>query len=325
MTVAELAEQWYATTAPLKATTRRDYRLLLDRQVLPAFGTHPLAAVDQLAIRAWVAAMIAGGLSPSRTRHAFHVLSAVLAAAIAGGRLARNPPKGVRLPRAHRREMQFLTAAQVEAIATAITDPYPVLVRFAAYTGLRAGELVALRVRHLDLLRGVVHVTASTSDLGTERVTGPTKTYETRTVRLPRFLREELAAYLAGRPHGPDELLFTGARGGELIHNSFYQHRFRPAAARAGLDPVPRFHDLRHTCASLLIAQGASIKAVQAHLGHASATVTLDRYGHLFPDELEHLADRLDEVHAAAVAGEPRPRRDPAIASLRPLSGESGG
>jgi integrase len=62
-----------------------------------------------------------------------------------------------------------------------------------------------------------------------------------------------------------------------------------------------RFHDLRHTCASLLIAQGASVKAVQAQLGHASATVTLDRYGHLFPDELQQLADRLQHAYAQAV------------------------
>ncbi|MET0834184.1 MAG: tyrosine-type recombinase/integrase, partial [Actinomycetota bacterium] len=70
---------------------------------------------------------------------------------------------------------------------------------------------------------------------------------------------------------------------------------------RAGLPAALRVHDLRHTCASLLIAHGASIKAVQAQLGHASATVTLDRYGHLFPEELDHLADRLDRLHAQAV------------------------
>jgi integrase len=85
----------------------------------------------------------------------------------------------------------------------------------------------------------------------------PTKTYARRTVRLPRFLCEQLAAHLAERPHGPDDLVF--------------------------------------------IAQGASVKAVQAQLGHASATVTLDRCGHLFPDELQQLADRLQDAYAEAV------------------------
>jgi len=95
---------------------------------------------------------------------------------------------------------------------------------------------------------------------------------------------------LAERPHGPDDLVFTAPQGGPLREQKFVAGIFKPAAARAGLPHRLRFHDLRHTCASLLIAQGASVKAVQAQLGHASATVTLDRYGHLFPDELQRLA-----------------------------------
>jgi site-specific recombinase XerC len=88
--------------------------------------------------------------------------------------------------------------------------------------------------------------------------------------------------------------------GGPLREQKFVAGIFKPAAARAGLPQRLRFHDLRHTCASLLIAQGASVKAVQAQLGHASATVTLDHYGHLFPDELQQLADRLQDAHADA-------------------------
>jgi integrase len=75
---------------------------------------------------------------------------------------------------------------------------------------------------------------------------------------------------------------------------------FKPAARAADLPPALRVHDLRHTCASLLIREGASIKAVQHHLGHKSASIILDRYGHLFPEELDHLAERLDQLHAEA-------------------------
>jgi hypothetical protein len=83
---------------------------------------------------------------------------------------------------------------------------------------------------------------------------------------------------------------------------------FKPAAAQAGLPHRLRFHDLRHTCASLPIAQGASVKAVQAQLGHASAAVTLDRYGHLFPDELQKLAERPQDTYADAVTTQHGPR-----------------
>ena len=93
----------------------------------------------------------------------------------------------------------------------------------------------------------------------------------------------------------------TAPQGGPLREQKFVAGIFKPAAVQAGLPHWLRFHYLRHTCASLLIAQGASVKAVQAQLGHASATVTLDRYGHLFPDELQRLAERLQEAYGDAV------------------------
>jgi integrase len=94
--------------------------------------------------------------------------------------------------------------------------------------------------------------------------------------------------------------VFTAPKGGRLRHNNFYQRLFCPALRHAGLPEQVRFHDLRHTCAALLIAQGAHPKAIQAHLGHSSIQVTMDRYGHLFPDALEHLADRLDAARTQA-------------------------
>jgi integrase len=297
----EWAERWFRTTADLKPASRRTYRKLLDNQILPAFERASLGGIDTLAVREWIAGLVEQGLSPSRIRNAHQVLSQVLAAGVEGGRIARNPAAGVRLPRIVRRDMHFLTARQVEDLAAAIDPRYGLLVRFAAYTGLRAGELVALRVRHLNLLRGRCEVGESATEVDGRLVWGPTKTYARRTVHLPRFLCDQLAAYLAARPHGPDDLVFTAPQGGPLREQKFVAGIFKPALARAGLPHRLRFHDLRHTCASPLIAQGASVKAVQAQLGHASATVTLDRYGHLFPDEFQRLADRLQEAYADAI------------------------
>jgi len=297
-TVRELAERWYATTVTLKAKTREDYRSLLHNHVLPAFGERAVASLDTLAVRGWLAGLVSGGLSPSRAKHAYYVLYAVLEAAIQASALVRNPAAGVRAPRSHSREMHFLSAAEVERLAEAIVPPYGVLVRFAAYTGLRAGEIAALRVKRLDLLRGTVRVVEAASEVSGRLITGPTKTHAERTVRLPRFLRDELAAYLASPPRDRDAFVFTAPKGGPLRHHNFYKRQFCPALVRAGLPAQIRFHDLRHTCASLLIAQGAHPKAIQAHLGHSSIQVTMDRYGHLFPDALGHLADRLDAAHA---------------------------
>ena len=319
---AEWTERWYATTADLKPGTRRTYRMLLDNQVLPHFGTATLAGIDTLAVREWVAGLVEGGLSPSRIRNAHQVLAQVLAAAVEGGRLARNPAAGVRLPKRVEREMLFLDASQVEQLADAIGPHYRVLVYFLAYTGLRFGEVVALKTKRLDLLRGRCEVVESATEVGSALVWGPTKTNERRIVRLPRFLVELLGEHLAGQPHSPDDLVFTAPLGGPLRERKFLHGQLKPAAQRAGLPVTLRAHDLRHTAASLLIREGASVKAVQRSLGHKSAVMTLDRYGHLWPDELEDLAERLDRARAAALAPSARPISGPEVVQLRKRPGQ---
>jgi site-specific recombinase XerD len=119
---------------------------------------------------------------------------------------------------------------------------------------------------------------------------------------LPGWLCEELGVYLAGRTLSRDDVLFTMPQGGVLRESKFLEQIFRPAALAAGLPKDLRMHDMRHTAASLMIREGASIKAIQKMLGHKSGMVTLDRYGHLYPDELEDLADRLDRARRKAQA-----------------------
>jgi integrase len=131
---------------------------------------------------------------------------------------------------------------------------------------------------------------------------------------------------LAGRPQDQEALVFTAPKGGPLSRADFVKFVFRPAvrAANGAMVKLPkdqrpaplpdglRFYDLRHTCASLLIAQGASVKAVQAQLGHATASITLDTYEHLFPSEMDTLGDRLELVRDVAVARLGRTQHGPA-------------
>jgi integrase len=145
---------------------------------------------------------------------------------------------------------------------------------------------------------------------------GGVKTHEARTVRLPRSICEELGAYLGGRPSDPEALVFRAPLGGPLRPHTWVKSFFKPALRAAGLPEGLRLYDLRHTCASLLIAQGASVKAVQAQLGHATASITLDTYGHLFLSELEALADRLEQAGTAALANRARTQRGPTIVAL---------
>jgi integrase len=200
----------------LAARTRRTYRLLLDHQILPHLGGAPLASIDPLAVHEWQAGLVAAGLSPSRIRNAAQVLGQILDAAVAGGRLHRNPAQGLRRPRIIEREMTFLTAAELERLASQIEDPYRVLVRFLGWTGLRIGEAAALRVGRLDLLARRVEVAEAATEVNGRLAWGPTKTGERRTVPFPHFLADQLGTYLADRPHAPDDLVFTMPAGGPL-------------------------------------------------------------------------------------------------------------
>jgi integrase len=152
------------------------------------------------------------------------------------------------------------------------------------------------------------------------------KTHEARTARLPRSVADELGAYLTGRPHGPEGLVFTAPRRSSSLAASSRPSppptrpspRSTAGAAAGGL----RLYDLRHTAASLMIRDGASVKAVQKQLGHATASITLDVYGHLFPDELEALAGRLEHARSEALAGLARTQHGPAVVPLREGAGQ---
>ena len=167
---------------------------------------------------------------------------------------------------------------------------------FLGWSGLRWGEAVALRVESIAADRRRIRVREAATEVGGRLVFGSPKSHEARTVIVPRFVVDKLAPLLQGRK--PDDFVFTAPRGGVWRGSNFRRRVFTPAARAAGLpqDLVP--HDLRDTAASLMIASGASIKAVQRALGHASAKVTLDVYGSLYEEDLEALADRMEERYA---------------------------
>jgi integrase len=152
-------------------------------------------------------------------------------------------------------------------------------------------EAAALRVGDVDVVARRIRVRRSVTYVtGGGLVEGATKNHTARTVPAPAFVARLLATELADRDR--NALAFEGPRGGFLaIENARYP--FAKAVASVGSAGV-RLHDLRHTCASLAIRSGANVKVVQRLLGHKSATLTLDRYGHLFPDDLDAVADAFD-------------------------------
>ena len=296
VTVGEWAPRWLATKVNLKQTTRVTYEILLNKHILPTWADARLSSVTHEGVAAWVAGLGAHGLSASTVRQTHRVFSLLLGLAVRDGRLARNPATGVPLPRARRADQTYLTHGQVDALAAAAGE-YRLAVLFLAYTGVRFGEMAALRVRHLDLMRRRATIVESVTEVRGRAVFSTPKTHQSRSAPIPRFLVDDLAAHVAGTP--PDGFVFSAPRGGVLRIRNFRRAGFEPAVAAAGLGPLTP-HSLRHTAASLAIAAGANVKVVQTMLGHKSATMTLDLCGHLFADQLDDVADAMDAARTSA-------------------------
>ncbi len=288
---SEWAETWLASLHGIGPKTRAGYESLLRSRILPTFGGVELRRISTAGIRVWVAAMADAGLSPARIRQALQVLRASLDVAVEDGLIVRNPAAKVKTPRVEKRRQRFLTAFELGRLADESGD-YAPLVWFLGWSGLRWGETVALRVGRVNPKRRRVRVEESGTEIGGRLAFGSTKTHETRTVIVPRFVMTRLAPLLEGKDS--DDLVFTAPGGGPLRHSNFTRRVWKPAVAAAGVPKDLVVHDLRDTAASLAISAGASIKAVQRMLGHASAAMTLDTYGSLFEEDLEALADRLE-------------------------------
>jgi integrase len=308
----DVYDVWRVTRWPgLEPKTTARYGQVWRTYLEPEFGGRKLNTITRELVRRYFATLVQDGKAPGTIRKVHAVLSAILSEAVELGYLKVNPAAGVRgLPRAPHREMLFLSAEEVRALAEGITPYYRVLIYMAAYTGLRASELTGLRWRNVDLLHGKLTVEEALKEIGGELHFGPPKNHERRTITLSKSLCTMLEERGVG---APDALVFPGPQGGPMRHSLFYRRHFRPAvtgytdkdgvkhpgvlpAAKAGL----RFHDLRHTCAALSIAQDAHPKLIQARLGHSSITITLDRYGHLFPSVEAALAEKLDAAFIAA-------------------------
>jgi integrase len=317
VTVDEWATRWLATVVHLKPKTRAGYESILEAHVRPKLGTVPIARVDTVAVREFVSNLTGQGLGAGTVRNSYNVLRSICATAVEAGAIKVSPCRGVKLPRPDRDEMVFLDAPQVDRLDRVLGEPAGTLVVFAAFTGLRAGEIGALRVGRVDLLRGTVDVVESYAEVHGALVLGATKTYERRTVRMPRFLCDRLGEHLAREGLTKlSDLVFTDSARGPLRHSNFYRRTFKPAVIAAGLPEGLRFHDLRHTCAALLIAQGAHPKAMMERFGHSSVTVTLDRYGHLFPSLDETLVDGLERTYREAISKSSRPNDGPEVVEL---------
>jgi integrase len=248
-------------------------------------------------------------MAESSVQRKYRVLRRVLQVGVAKGIIVTNPCTRVKPPTFETSELQFLTPGELAGLVEAVDPWYRTFVYAAAETGMRWSELVGLRRGRVDLLRRSIAVTEQLVFISGNSAKGrqplwvrqkPKTKAGTRSISISRFLSGLLEEQLADRAEaGKDGMVFLNHWGGPIGRSIFHRRHWGPARAAVGLGDF-RFQDLRHTAVALAISQGAHPKAVQRRMGHSSINMTLDRYGHLFPELDEKIADDVGALLALA-------------------------
>jgi integrase len=301
-TVATFAEAWLAGRPDLRPRTVELYRGLLTRHIVPGLGPIELGRLDVATVRAWHAKLIRGGPGAVTVAKAYRLLRTMLNTAVEDGRIVANPCviKGAGVEHSPERTA-VPTVEQVQALAEAIEPRFRALVLFAAFSGLRFGEVAALTRSRVDLEAGAVTVAESAAELGDgTRLVGPPKTEAgRRTVALPApvvdVLRSHLAEYVGQQD---DALVFCGPKGAALRRANFHKSWWAPARAAVGL-PALHFHDLRHAGNTWAAATGASTAELMGRMGHASPRAALI-YQHATASRDRAIADALGDMLTAS-------------------------
>ncbi|MBX6378337.1 MAG: site-specific integrase [Clostridia bacterium] len=307
-TLHDYLDEWLRVAAKprVRERTYRDYEQLLRRYVRPALGSCRLAELSPVMIQDLYTRLTDQGLSPRTVRYVHSVLHNALQQAVKWRLLPQNPAKAVDLPRQKRQEMSALSQEEANRfLAAAEGTPHYTLFLVAITTGMRPSEYLALQWKDVDLKAGTVSVRRT---LTRDKAFAEPKTARSR--RVIRLLPSVVQALRAHRTRQVEERLAAGARyqnldlvfatpeGRPLDERNLVRRHFKPLLRKAGLPETIRLYDLRHTCATLLLAGGEHPKVVSERLGHASVTLTLDTYSHVLPDMQQTSVDILERLLA---------------------------
>jgi len=318
-TLREAADKWLEgarsglirqprSKEPFKPATIRNYERALRLRALPALGDRRLGDIEGEHLQRFVDELVAAGSSAALIEATISPLRAIYRYALRTPSMGivLNPTVGLELPAKRGRRERIAPPEECATLLDALQDRDRALWATAMYAGLRRGELMALRVEDIDLAAGVIHVRR-----GWDQYEGEidTKSRRSRKVPIPAALRVHLATHLLGlgwreglafgatpaEPFGPTPVAFRALMAwGWSRRKDKATGCFRWVKARdSALEPIT-LHECRHTFASLMIAAGVNAKALSTYMGHASISITLDRYGHLMPGNEDEAAGILD-------------------------------
>ncbi len=308
LTVAQYLDKWLADDCEnrLARSTFHRYTGIIANHIRPALGSLRLLDLRPTHIQSAYSQWLNAGLSPATVLQHHHILRKSLSQAVKWQLLQVNPSLAVTLPKREHLEMRSLAPAQAQdLLAAAEGSRFETLLLLALETGMRQGELLALQWAATDLRQGDVQVLRSARYYPREGVViGPTKTHRSRRhISLSSAATEQLKRHRVaqnehrlalGRAWTDNDLVFPGVFG-EPYPARDLTRRFVAIVRSVGLQPL-RFHDLRHTAATLMLRSGVSPKVVSDRLGHATVAFTLDTYVHVLPDQQKDAAEALSTL-----------------------------
>ena len=309
-TVGYYMAQWLEASKPtVRERTWRGYEVYVRRHVLPTLSAIPLVKLTPQHLQLLYAKKLEEGLTSTSVHHLHAVLHQALDAALRLGLVQRNVCEMVEVPRLRHHEITTLSEAEAQTLlATSHGDRLEALYVLALASGMRQGELLGLRWREVDLEGGTLQVRASVHYNGHEFVFAEPKTrYSRRRIALSPIAVEALRAHRVrqleeriklGAAWNDMDLVFPNSIGRPLAASNLLRREFHPLLERAGL-PRMRFHDLRHTAATLLLSRGINPKVVSELLGHSHVSVTLAIYSHVMP----HMQEQAAAAMEAALRG----------------------
>jgi integrase len=308
ITVAEFLDHWFADVAShtLRPRTLESYEYLLRRHIKPALGEIRLTQLRPDHLQKFYSQKLEAKLSPRTVQYLHAVLHRSLKQAVRWGLIPRNPADLVDAPRPKKKPIRPLNTQQVSLFLKATKGErlYPLYV-LAIFTGMRLGEILGLHWEDVDLEKGQISVTTTLQFLKEKGpiFSQPKSQKSRRTIVIPEAvvevlkehkLKQEEEKLLAGSKWEDFGLVFCTSRGTPLSSRNLLRY-FQETLRKVGL-PKIRFHDLRHTTATLLLVQGVHPKIVQELLGHSQISVTLDTYSHVMPGLQREAMKKMEEV-----------------------------
>jgi integrase len=288
-----IEEVWQPAILPtMKYSTQMLYPQLLRRHILPVFGDRPLCDIRRVDIQRFVTEkMTRQNLSWQTAVHLRNLTSGTLERAVEWGYLEANPGRRIKVPPMQRRRNTVaLTLEQLAALLQALDEPVRLLAITVAMTGLRIGEVLALRWGNVDFKRSLLHVREA---VYRGNLSSPKSKSSIRDIPIGPSLKQSL---LERRTTAPAEaFVFASKNGTPLDSHNLLGRVLKPACKRAGL-PSISWHSFRHTHATLLSDLGESIKTAQAQLGHARLSTTAEIYTHAVPASQRAAVEKLERT-----------------------------